>query len=94
MRGGLVPSAVALDPSWSAATIAILFLAIGCGQTVAESDGTSRGDAGEAAAAARDASEGVDAPDAPETSLPDAGPDAARCQATSSSWPSKPTTRI
>jgi hypothetical protein len=59
--------------------MAILFLAIGCGRTIAESDGTSREDAGEAAAAARDASEAVDAPDAPEASLPDAGPDAAPC---------------
>jgi hypothetical protein len=59
--------------------MAILFLAIGCGRTIAESDGTSREDAGEAAAAARDASEAVDAPDAPETSLPDARPDVGPC---------------
>jgi hypothetical protein len=81
MRRGLVRSAAPVDPSWSATTIAILSLAIGCGQirTIADSDGTSVGDAGEAVATARDASEAVDAPDAPETSLPDAGPDAARC---------------
>src|SRR5580700_4377045 len=79
MRRGLVRSIAALDRSWSSATMAILFLAIGCGRTIAESDGTSREDAGEAAAAARDASEAVDAPDAPEASLPDAGPDAAPC---------------
>jgi hypothetical protein len=60
--------------------MAILFLAIGCGRTIAESDGTaSEGDAGEAAAAARDTSEAVDARDAPEASLPDAGPDVAPC---------------
>jgi outer membrane protein assembly factor BamB len=81
MRRGLVRSAAPVDPSWSATTIAILSLAIGCGQirTIAESDGTSGGDAGEAVAAARDASEAVDAPDAPETSLPDARPDVGPC---------------
>jgi hypothetical protein len=81
MRRGLMRSAAAIDRSWSAATIAILFLAVGCGQTraLARSDGTSGGDAGEAAAAAPDASGAVDAPDAPEASLFDAGPDAARC---------------
>jgi outer membrane protein assembly factor BamB len=61
--------------------MAILFLAIGCGETrtLAGSDGVSREDAGETAAAARDASHAVDAPDAPEASLPEAGPGAARC---------------
>jgi hypothetical protein len=61
--------------------MAILFLAIGCGETrtLAGSDGASREDASETAAAARDASHAVDAPDAPEASLPDAGPDAAPC---------------
>src|SRR5580658_9858822 len=81
MHRGLVRSIAALEPSWSSATMAILFLAIGCGETrtLAGSDGASREDAGETAAATRDASHAVDAPDAPEASLPDAGPDAAPC---------------